>query len=146
MGIYDTKETYNAYMRKYKRKRHFTLRQQTIKMLGGKCVTCGSIDNLQFDHRDRNDKIEDPAIFDSISKERFNVEIKKCQLLCRTCHIKKTLKELGKKEAKGFHGTISTYRYCHCELCKQAKIEYRKKYLKTHKRITINGKRITVPL
>lgn len=61
--------------------------------------------------------------------ERFLEELKKCQLLCKPCHIEKTVIDRGEIIARGTHGTISSYRYCHCEVCRRAKTEWqRKKY------------------
>ena len=62
-----------------------------IEMLGGKCESCGTTKNLQFDHIDPTTKSF------SIAK-RYRCkdvfeEIKKCQLLCYECHLKKTSEE-----------------------------------------------------
>jgi len=62
-----------------------------IEMLGGKCKSCGTTKNLQFDHIDPTTKSF------SIAK-RYRCkdvfeEIKKCQLLCYECHLKKTSEE-----------------------------------------------------
>ena len=146
MGIRDTREHYNQYMRKYHLERYHRIRNEAIQELGGKCFICGSVKKLQIDHIDPKDKKFEVSLFLSVSLEIFRKELKKCQLLCHVCHNKKTLKEMGLREAKGSHGTVSTYRYCHCELCKQAKREWAKKYYRTHKRVTINGKRIIMPL
>ena len=48
-------------------------------------------------------------------------ELQKCQLLCVSCHMTKTITDRGHSPAKGTHGTISAYRYCHCSLCREAK-------------------------
>jgi len=58
----------------------------------------------------------------------------------------KTLKEKGMEIAKGNHGTLSSYTYCHCKLCKKAKREWFREYYKTHKRVTINGKRKVIKI
>ena len=62
-----------------------------IEMLGGKCESCGTTKNLQFDHIDPTTKsfsiakkYMSPVVFE---------EIKKCQLLCYECHLKKTSEE-----------------------------------------------------
>ena len=62
-----------------------------IEMLGGKCKSCGTTKNLQFDHIDPTTKS-----FSIAKKYRCPVvfeEIKKCQLLCYECHLKKTSEE-----------------------------------------------------
>lgn len=65
------------------------------------------------------------------SKEKFLKELNKCQLLCKACHMKKTLKEIQKPIT---HGKIGSYtrRKCRCKLCTFAMSDYianrRKKY------------------
>lgn len=126
--------------------RYYKRKDAAKKFLGGKCVDCGSVENLQFDHKDRKTKEFTIAQLWSVSEKRFWEEVKKCQLLCQKCHIKKTLEDLGQKSAKDTHGTISSYRYCRCPVCKKWHSEYSKKYWTTHKRIWKDGKRITVKM
>lgn len=133
---------YRSYMRSYMRRRWRRRRQIAIKYLGGKCVRCGSLKTLQFDHINRNTKSFTVAKMSSASEERFWAEIDKCQLLCHRCHNLKTIHELGLQEAKGKHGTVSSYKYCKCDQCKAAKAKQNIEYRKTHKRVTINGKRV----
>jgi 5-methylcytosine-specific restriction endonuclease McrA len=65
-------------------------KQERIDYLGGKCVGCGTTEDLQFDHIDRTTKEY------SISKkadyvfEKIKPELDKCQLLCKECHRIKT--------------------------------------------------------
>lgn len=145
MGLRDTKEGYNKYMREYHIKRYYRIRNESIESLGGKCNRCGSIEKLQLDHIDPKTKLFEVSTFLSIPLKDFKEELKKCQVLCWECHKIKSILEQGKKIAKGTHGTLSSYRYCKCKLCKDAKSKWQKKYLETHKRIYINGKRITMP-
>ena len=63
--------------------------------------------------------------------------MEKCQLLCFSYHSKKTILESGKKIARGNHGTVSTVRYCKCELCKKAKREYMREYRRERRTRTI---------
>jgi hypothetical protein len=110
-----------------------TRRTWAITKLGGKCI-CGSIDQLEIDHIDRTQKSIEISRLYSVSKERYEKEIIKCQLLCKDCHIKKTILERGLKIARGTHGTISGYRYCgppKCGDCKKAKRECHSKWRKT---------------
>lgn len=98
------------------------------EILGGKCNQCGSVNNLEVDHRDRTKK---SLTFGKRWHQKWAnslIEIKKCQLLCKNCHQKKSILESGKKIAKGTHGTLSSYKYCKCDLCKQAKADYMKNY------------------
>lgn len=141
--------TYMGYLhkedkRKWDLAKYHEKRQQRIKELGGKCVLCGSIEKLEFDHKDKNKKNFNLTQYWYLGEKKFRKEFKKCQLLCKNCHLLKTLKERGLRLAKGNHGTVSTYRYCHCNLCKEAKNVCFKKWKESRKRITINGKRIWI--
>ena len=119
----NSNEYLNAYMKaRYKKRREFAL-----AYLGGKCVHCGATEDLEFDHIDRKEKEATIADMMLWAKDRLLKELDKCQLLCKSCHNEKTLKDLNKKNAKNSHGTISSYRYCKCHLCKTAKSEYTKK-------------------
>ena len=116
--------TYNAYMKVYMLRRYRERRKEAIKYLGGKCARCEETQRLEFDHIDPRAKIFTIAKLWSLSKAKFWAEVVKCQLLCPKHHNKKTIKEAGKKEAKGKHGTISSYRYCKCPRCRKAKSDY----------------------
>lgn len=66
-------------------------RRQKIKdYLGGKCMSCGSTENLQFDHRDRSTKKFNIAREVCMAWDRLTEEADKCDLLCKSCHIIKT--------------------------------------------------------
>ena len=93
-------------------------------LLGGRCGRCGKVNDLQLDHVDPKNKLFTIAKMWSIRKELFDIEIKKCQLLCRSCHESKTLLDKGQKSGKVTHGTLSSYRYCRCDLCKKAMSDY----------------------
>lgn len=123
------KDKWNAYMRKYTRERYHARRNAAIEHLGGRCVHCGTDEDLQIDHIDPTTKTLDLARkTHNSTEERFWEEIAKCQLLCKPCHIKKSRKERGQEDARETHGTLSSYRYCKCELCKAAKAAYMKEY------------------
>jgi 5-methylcytosine-specific restriction endonuclease McrA len=79
------------YHNQYNLQRYYKKRKEYIDFLGGKCVKCNSTENLQFDHIDSKTKLY--AIGDKITypKEKIMDELKKCQLLCRSCHIFKTI-------------------------------------------------------
>lgn len=117
-----TKDEAAAYMRKYRKERHAAKRLAAILRLGGVCAQCKSdnVDDLQIDHIDRTQTLfRVPAGFYQ-SKALQEAEINKCQLLCKACHLTKSLAERGQTSAKGRHGTLSTYRYCKCEVCRAA--------------------------
>ncbi len=78
------------------------------------CVECGSTHELELDHIDPGQKV-DHRIW-NWSKERQEVELAKCQVLCESCHLIKTKKwyELRRK-----HGSHTMYtRGCRCVECK----------------------------
>lgn len=125
-----SREEYNAYMRQYMLDRYKKKRQEAIEFLGGKCITCGTTEDLEFDHVDSTTKTGDTGKLWSYSAERFWEEIKKCQLLCAQHHIDKTYEcgdNKGKKRITE-HGTYGMYRHraCRCDLCRKAATEYRR--------------------
>ena len=126
------REKYNAYMRKYMNARYHRRMTAARKKLGVKCVICGSRDGLQFDHVDPATKnFEIGTQGSSVSEADFQAELTLCQLLCTSCHTKKTLREKGQVLAQGTHGTLAAYRYCgplKCELCRKAKREWMRVY------------------
>lgn len=126
------KVKYNNYMRVKILERYREKRAAYIDKLGGKCVLCGATTNLEFDHIECNKKSFAVSVDWSISKEILEKEIDKCQLLCSKCHMEKSIREKGKQPIKGkdVHGTISSYRYCKCSLCKAAKNSYMRAYKK----------------
>ncbi len=71
----------------------------------GPCVECGSWFDLQVDHIDPATKLNHNVW--SWTKERREVELAKCQVLCRPCHAKKTAKEAVFGEKHG-HSVLST--------------------------------------
>lgn len=115
----------------YYRKR----RQAAIQLLGGKCVQCGATSNLQLDHIDPKTKTLDFGKSSSCSKAKWDAELKKAQLLCASCHIRKTREERGQKDARQTHGTLSSYRYCKCQKCKAAHAEYTRKYREARRKL-----------
>ena len=113
----------NEYMKNYMLKRYHARRNEAIEYLGGECVSCNSKEDLELDHIKPDLKSFNISKLWSCSISKFREELNKCQLLCKFCHSNKSILEAGKKIAKGFHETVSTYRYCKCEACKKAKAE-----------------------
>lgn len=69
-------------------------RQYLREYLGGKCVRCGSIENLEFDHIIKENKsFTISSSLTCFSIEDLILEADKCQLLCRPCHIEKSHEE-----------------------------------------------------
>jgi hypothetical protein len=59
---------------------------------GNKCVKCGSIEDLHFDHIDPKTKID--SVGNLATKNGFDKcyqEALKCQLLCKSCHHQKSI-------------------------------------------------------
>ena len=114
----------------YMLKRYHSRREAALLSLGGKCARCGSTERLELDHIDPTTKTFAVGDLWSVSKARYDAEIVKCQLLCRACHIVKSVEDSGKSSARGQHGTPSSYRYCKCALCRAAKAAYMQEYRK----------------
>ena len=65
-------------------------RQYLEEYLGGKCVKCGATERLDFDHIIPADKSYTiGSNITCFSLEELILEVDKCQLLCRPCHIQK---------------------------------------------------------
>ena len=85
------KQQNKEYVNKQARIRKAEKKAYLIEMLGGKCVGCGTTENLQFDHIDRKQKLFTIGKRLEYSLEdKLIPEAKKCQLLCKTCHQIKT--------------------------------------------------------
>lgn len=83
---YASKEAQLAAQRAFMDKK----RQKALDFLGGKCVECGSTEDLHFDHIDPKTKVF--TISRSLNRrwEVLQVELEKCQLLCAPHHRDKT--------------------------------------------------------
>ena len=110
-------ETRASYMRSYIRARRKHRRAQLIELLGGKCVRCGSVEQLEFDHIDPRAKAfavgsDMPRAWATLVDEAL-----KCQLLCRSCHLAKGVEDRPEP-------AHSYYRYwyygCRCATCRAA--------------------------
>lgn len=86
-------KSYTRDMNEYMKRRYEERRQRAIERLGGKCVGCGTRDNLELDHKDPSTKSFSFAKIWSYSLNKFDKELEKAQLLCVDCHKKKTKKE-----------------------------------------------------
>lgn len=111
--------------REYQRKWRNTRRKEYIKKHGGKCVQCGSKHRLEFDHVDRSRKVEHKIW--TWKRARIEEELKKCQLLCKRCHINKTHAERGDRVI--VHGTLyrGYHHGCRCSECRRANAAYENK-------------------
>ena len=84
---YKDPEKNSKYQREHHCIRRIRLRKDAIERLGGKCVYCGTVDGLEFDHIDpKTKKFEISSIWRR-SKLLRETELAKCQLLCLTDHM-----------------------------------------------------------
>ena len=119
-----SKDQYNerTYQRIYQRQRYRRLREKMFHLLGDSCDRCGSKKDIQIDHRDPKRKKFDFSKNWGRPWKVLVEELKKCQLLCRSCHKKKTSKEISRPG----HGHWGAYRNrrCRCRKCKDFVVAY----------------------
>jgi hypothetical protein len=96
--------------RRFDRERVKKRRDQWIS-LNGPCRLCGSVERLEVDHIDPDQKMSHRIW--SWSKERRESELLKCQVLCKKCHVEKTAKDYNYKK----HGSNGYDRGCRCRVC-----------------------------
>lgn len=118
------RDSYNEYMRGYLNDRYARKREEAITILGGKCVICGSIENLEIDHKDRRTKSFEISKLWSKNRSEYLMELRKCQLLCYDHHKEKTSNERSVEHGGGLSGK----RNCPCDLCRTKKSEYMHTY------------------
>jgi hypothetical protein len=125
-------QEYRNYMREYMKRRYHERRTLAIEYLGGQCVKCGSKEKLEIDHIDRTSKEFKADQLRSQTIEIFWKEIKKCQLLCCTCHRYKTVEDIGNQHASDpyiQHGNTTTYRRgCRCNDCRSSCAKQMREY------------------
>ncbi len=120
------KDKYNEYTNAHLVKKYQTRRLEFIEYLGGACVRCGTDQGLEFDHINRFSKSFNIAKrMVSMNYEELKLEIDKCQLLCKECHLEKS-REAGDMKNVEHGGGNSGKRNCKCEPCKLKKAEYMK--------------------
>lgn len=74
-------------MKIYMQKRRWERREKLLDLSERICKNCGSIENLEFDHRDRTTKkftLSGCAL--DKSWDEILLEHEKCDLLCNECH------------------------------------------------------------
>lgn len=95
-------------MKKYMRDRYARRREDALEYLGGRCLDCGSEENLQFDHIDPSSKeFNIGKILAGANEDKLYRELNKCQLLCEDCHKAKSKRENA-------NGNIARKMTCGC--------------------------------
>lgn len=123
------KATYNEYMRRYVAARHRKRMDAAIALLGSKCVRCGATERLEFSHVDPTAKsFGIAAKAAGAAEDKFQAELKKCQLLCHDCNTEKMILDRGQLPRGNRHGTLTMYRYCKCDLCRKVKSLWGRSY------------------
>lgn len=111
-------------MKEYMLRRYHERMADAKAQLGGKCVSCGSSKDLEFDHIDPNTKSYSVQKMWSLSKAKLEAELAKCQLMCKTClHDRETPCGTPQKYWRG----------CRCAECANAKNAYEREYKKSRK-------------
>ena len=115
--MFKDKEKRKQYMLSYQRNWIRNRRQDWIEE-NGPCKACGSWDLLEVDHINPSLKTMEASSIWSRTKSVRDKELSNCQVLCKSCHLKKTLSERKKPQ----HGTAHMYskHKCRCEPCKKA--------------------------
>lgn len=100
-------------------------RKRAIAILGGVCVKCGSVERLEIHHKNPKEKSFDVSRNITNAWESIAAELKKCELLCNSCH---------KKEHVGSHG-LNGYRNwkCRCDICTSVWNEKSKEYKRRYR-------------
>jgi 5-methylcytosine-specific restriction endonuclease McrA len=104
--------------RRYNKTWRQARRGRLTEMLGGCCVRCGAVEDLEFDHIDPSTKVFGVCAGLSKAWDVLIEEAAKCQLLCKSCHVAKGAED--RPELR--HGTYYIYWYwsCRCDPCRAA--------------------------
>lgn len=111
----------------YQREKYNSRKEKYISILGGQCIVCESISDLEFDHIDPTTKEYNiTTLLSKYSDDIIKKELDKCQLLCKECHRKKSIKEAksrtpwnyGTKKEHGSYYGVYTLK-CKCQECSE---------------------------
>lgn len=117
-------------MAAYMQRRRDARRVELKEMLGGKCVGCGTTEDLEFHHKEPATKLFSIGQCIDTNWDKLVTEAKKCELLCGSCHDVETIKQLSVPHGGGASGKKN----CPCIPCKSKKAEYMKQYKRPHPR------------
>jgi len=117
---------YGEAKREYQREWMSVRRADWIASKGGICAECGSTESLEIDHVDPTTKTTSVATLWSRTEAVRLLELKKCQVLCETCHQAKTTRQFSVDSP---HGTYGRYKKrCRCDECKAAVAAWWREY------------------
>lgn len=120
------KENPKEYDRIVAKQTYLEWKKFCISYLGGKCKKCGASSNLEIDHINPLIKSISLTKLGRRYSSTFYEELEKCQLLCKECHLLKSITEgsLSKCSNKGklTHGSSGYRSGCRCVIC----LEYNK--------------------
>ena len=110
----ERKSHYAEVQANYERNRYAERKSLAIEKLGGKCVRCGTTDNLEFDHIDETTKFANMSDIFRMRQELIDAELAKCQLLCHDCHMQKTYEDMRKNRSFNDDEVIRVRTYFAC--------------------------------
>lgn len=113
-----------------KRQRQYQLeyirkRRKTWFDTNGPCQHCGSDQDLELHHIDRNTKIDHKAW--SWNQERREAELAKCVALCANCHLECTRQQFHRPIQHGTHNAYASG--CRCDDCRSGQKLYMRAYI-----------------
>jgi len=87
-----------------------------IRLLGGKCENCGSSNVLCLDFHHTKDKEFTIGAFKTLRWSLLEKEIKKCNLLCKNCHVELHCNSNGRRHGQK-RKLIESVGKLNCEKC-----------------------------
>ena len=84
-------------------------RAHYVGLMGGKCVKCGTTENLEVDHINPEDKTLRISSMWLRKHDRIMEELDKCQLLCGDCHKQKTREEKDRTKGVQRNKTVTPH-------------------------------------
>tara|TARA_B100001939_G_scaffold34224_1_gene26559 strand:+ start:22617 stop:22925 length:309 start_codon:yes stop_codon:yes gene_type:complete len=80
-----------------------------VGVMGGKCVKCGTTENLEIDHKRPEDKTLRTSSMWLRRHDSIMEELSKCQLLCVDCHKEKTREEKDRTKGRKRNKTVTPH-------------------------------------
>ena len=110
-GYYNAqcKECHKDYFRERNKIATQKNRAHYVDVMGGKCVKCGTTENLEFDHVHPEDKKITISSMWLRKHDTIMEELSKCQLLCHDCHKQKTKEEKDRLKGRQRNETVTPH-------------------------------------